>query len=452
MDLGHFLRVLWARKLVVLIALVSCMAGGIVMIVTTPKRYEAHTQVQLDLIKPDPVSGFHVNSKNSDAYVAAQIQDIRDFQVASKAAEAIGWLDNPDLQAAYTQLPPGTNQDFPHWVAQRIIEGTSVQPVQDSNILLIKFHGSSPEMARVVAQAIREAYVNNMSENQAALAQKTLPAYKAQAEQARVKLSELETRRSQMERETGVILQDSGVDLDSSRLRQMASTTPKTISLAADQPSEKLSNLLAQTDSAIQQSTRELGPNNPQLIALKQRRATLATQIAQQGKDRSSVADVTRLRAKQIDSDLTSQTAKVIGQSEKVSRLRLLQDEINMQQQRYSTASAAAGQATQRLEGGGGNVTPVGLTEGPNDPVYPNRSLVMGGTGALGLMAGSLLAMLSELFDRRVRTEADLAPIVPGTRIAVVPLARLPGARRFPGLRLPRVTALAARKSRAVRA
>ncbi|HEY0435142.1 MAG TPA: Wzz/FepE/Etk N-terminal domain-containing protein, partial [Phenylobacterium sp.] len=97
MDLGHFLRVLWARKLVVLIALVSCMAGGIVMIVTTPKRYEAHTQVQLDLIKPDPVSGFHVNSKNSDAYVAAQIQDIRDFQVASKAAEAIGWLDNPDL-------------------------------------------------------------------------------------------------------------------------------------------------------------------------------------------------------------------------------------------------------------------------------------------------------------------------------------------------------------------
>ena len=44
----------------------------------------------------------------------------------------------------------------------------------------------------------------------------------------------------------------------------------------------------------------------------------------------------------------------------------------------------------------------------PDQPSFPNRPLIIGGSFGLGLAFGLLIALLVELLDRRVRSPEDL--------------------------------------------
>ena len=57
MSIIQFLRILVARRLLILLAMVSVSAGALVVAKTLPPRWEASSRVMLNTIKPDPVTG-----------------------------------------------------------------------------------------------------------------------------------------------------------------------------------------------------------------------------------------------------------------------------------------------------------------------------------------------------------------------------------------------------------
>src|SRR4051812_37551018 len=155
------MRILWARKLIILTAPLSFLLGGTFVLVTSPPRYEASARITLDYVKPDPLTGAIVNSKMVEAYLVTQMQLVRDFQVTSVAADALGWTDNPDIIEAFAaQHPEGG--DIRQWVAGRIAAGVSAIMVEDSNIMEIKYRASSPDVAMTVVEALRTAYIAAM--------------------------------------------------------------------------------------------------------------------------------------------------------------------------------------------------------------------------------------------------------------------------------------------------
>jgi len=425
MNLMSLGRILWVRWPIVLIATLGSLLGGVVMVTTTPKGYDATTRVQLDIIKPDPITGYKVTSKNATSYIISQIKAIQDFQVAGRAAESLGWFDDPDLQTAYAQLPAGTGQDFQHWVAKRIIGGTLVRPVEDSNILEIKFRSTSPEVSRVVAEAIRKAYLEDMAATQAAMAQASLPAFQRLAGRSQAKLSDLENQKSALEKATGIVLQDNNVDMDSARLSAMVGeATPVVVTGAVDQHTSQLKSDAAQLDSLIAEASKTLGPNNPRLISLRQRRAVMEIQLASAKPAGAEAGETTAENGRSQAARVATQTAKVISQNGKLTELRLIQDAINTEKRRYGDAAQGVVRSQQMIGGGGGNVFPMGLTEAGKSPSFPNVPLVIGGSGGLGLILGILLALMAEFSARRVRGDRDLRLIPSETGVISIPIMK----------------------------
>ena len=82
MSIFQFLRILAARRLFLLIALISCFSVATVMTFILPKRYKASARLMLDIVKPDPVTGQVIANQFLRAYTNTQIELIRDQQVA----------------------------------------------------------------------------------------------------------------------------------------------------------------------------------------------------------------------------------------------------------------------------------------------------------------------------------------------------------------------------------
>ncbi|MDB5424546.1 MAG: gumC [Phenylobacterium sp.] len=426
MNLVRIFRILWAWRLLVATATLCAALGAAYVVATFPPRYEATSKVELAIIKPDPVTGFHVGSRNVAAYLTSQMQVIRDYQVAVLAAGQLGWLDAPELQLAYAEGGSASGVDFDHWVAGRITGGLIVNAMADSNVLVIRFRAPSPETARAAADAVRNAYIDTTLATARASAAANAAAQARQAEVARVKLAELAVRRTAMERETGIVLQGATSDMDTARLDALASSLPSMKPVAVGGSSSATALKLSEADSALAVATKALGPNHPTLEALRQRRAAAAAELEHERSGANSLVEAMSNQQRIDAGNVTRQVEKVIGQRKDLTRIRMLQDEIATWQARYDSFSLGEQQQMQLANLATTAPRPMGITEAPTKPIFPNIPLIMGGATSLGAVIGMLLAVLSELLGRRVRVARDLKPISTGPAFASIPQVRMP--------------------------
>jgi capsular polysaccharide biosynthesis protein len=117
---------------------------------------------------------------------------------------------------------------------------------------------------------------------------------------------------------------------------------------------------------------------------------------------------------------LDEQKAKVMAQREKVEKLKLLQDNINLLREQYNKAAGRAGELRQEAEVVEAGVTPLGSALTPQEPVFPNKALVFAGALAGGLGGGVVLSLLLEFLARRVRGAEDLESLVDAPMLAVI--------------------------------
>jgi uncharacterized protein involved in exopolysaccharide biosynthesis len=164
---------------------------------------------------------------------------------------------------------------------------------------------------------------------------------------------------------------------------------------------------LAQLDAQIAQASKTLGPNHPEMQALRAQRETLAKVVAQEDAQTRRIASG-ESGAAAISRVLQEEKARVIGQRDKQERLRQLQSEVDLRRDQYKTTSARAAELALQASLTDPGLTPMGVVVAPTKPAYPNKPLMVGGAAALGLGLGLGLALLLELLNRRVRGVEDL--------------------------------------------
>lgn len=412
-------RILWAQRVIVLITTLCCVAGGAYVILTVQPSYDATARVIMNNITtPNPVSGMVVSVRTVDAYVQTQIGMIRDVQVVAPALEAIGWMDDPSMISAYSSRPPNDTRDYPTWLAQRIIPGLQAYPVEDTNMLEIRFRAPSPDLAKLVVGAVRDAYIAGSISDLRAAAESDADQQQTKAEGFRAELQALEAQQAEIARKTGILLQADGSDLDTRRLSQMA--VP--VRAAGDfgdlyqaKPSPARAALV-ELDSQISQAAETLGPNHPRLAQLKRQRATLELAAQQEGAVGEAVRAAVAARARADAALLASQSAKVLGQSKERLEVRLMQDRIEAKSKAYADALKRVANARQQASTIESGLTSVGDVEALPRPAFPNKALILGGTIGFGLLAGLLFAFLTELLNLRIRTRSGL------TAAAAVPI------------------------------
>jgi uncharacterized protein involved in exopolysaccharide biosynthesis len=420
MSILQFFRILWARRFLVFIATLVSTVAGILVVQIMPPRYEATSRVMLDVIKPDPVTGQVMATAFLKAYTRTQIQLLQDYRVAGAVVDSLKWANDPRMLKAYRERPANDDRDFKKWAAQEVIDGTKPKVVEGSNILEINYSSEDPERAKLVADALQKAYSDTTLQARRETARRNADWYDAQAEKAKAALFAAEAAKSAFERESGILLQDNKVDLDSAQLAALASQGTGPVASMAPTGPTAASLQLAQIDAALSEASKTLGPNHPQLLELRRRRDLTARQVAEERSLSGAQASATMGAARATAGLLAAQKSRVLAQREKVEKLRLLQDDVDLRRDQYSKAVARAAELRQESDVAESGVTSLGTAVTPQDPVFPNKPLVIGGGLAAGLGIGVVLALLLELFGRRVRSAEDLRLAIEAPVLAVV--------------------------------
>jgi len=427
MSFGQFFNILWVRRGIIFFSTFLCLLGAMVVIAVVPKRFVATTSVILDIIKPDPVTGDVISSAWARTFVKTQTEIITDYRVAGKVVDALGWTTSPDWAAAYAQRPASDHSDFRRWLAENIIDGTDVKLTEGSNILEINFTSNSPERARTVANAIRQAYYDQTLAFKREGASRNALWFHQQVEKLREQLTKAENLKSAFEKQNGIILEDGTNDTDTTRLKALASSAAAPAVAAAGVATSPMATQLAQLDAQIASASQTLGPNHPEIQTLKQNRATLAAAAAKEvAAARSAMGGGA---GPSVDSQLSAQTSKVLAKRDKVyeaqrlaSDVMVLRDQLN----KISTRAADLDRDAQSTETG---LTLLGDAVAPDSPAFPKKGLVIGGALGAGLAFGVLLSLLLELIYRRVRTTDDLG-LIGLTVLGVMPLDQAKAKKR----------------------
>ncbi|MBW8812414.1 MAG: hypothetical protein JF588_03220 [Caulobacterales bacterium] len=396
-------RMLWAQRAIVLTALGCALIGGLVVVLTAAPRYDGTARVSLNLSRPT-VGGMKVSRKTVDAYVGSQMAMIRDVQVVGRAIETVGWADNPDVIAQYNARPASDQNDMLTWLAARVAPSVQAYPVDDTDILEIRFSASSPQLARTMAGAIRDAYLGASVAGKRQQSIEVAEVQKARADVMAKELVELQAKQVEFERKTGIILGSDPVDMESQRLSGLV--TGQRVIRGSDiiQTGGPSAQALIELDSQIAQASQTLGPAHPQLLELHRRRAAMAQAVTQESAVGSASQAMVANTARQQASIIAEQTNKVLSQRNDVAQAHLLRDEITGKQHAYDTVMKMVMDLRQQANTNDSGLTPVGDVAGSDAPTFPNKALILGGTGGIGLIAGVLIALLVEMFNLRVRT------------------------------------------------
>ena len=440
MSIVQFLRIIWARKLLIIATTLSCLLGALLVAETLSPRWEAHARVLLNTLKPDPATGQLMAGPTERNYAATQIELIKDYSVAGQVPPKLGWLTDPGLLEAYAHRSRHDVRDYRHWLAQIVIDGTKADLLAGSNILEITWTSADPNQAKAVVENLRQAYLDANLSLQRADALHDAQWNEDQANKARVALEQAQAAETNYERQNGIFMEDARTDIDTARLRALSTAGGPTMAItSASGPTPAMAQL-SEVDASIAQARGRLGPNNPELQALEARRAALSAVAAQERSAQASASSGTGAGAAAATRALQEQKSRVLGESAKLAQLQQLQADVDLKRDQYNRIIGRVADLQQQAAVVSAGMTPLGVATTGNKATFPNKPLIVGGGLVLGFGVGFLLALLIELLGRRVRSADDLAMAAGAPLLAIVPTPPLGAKWRALGASSPRPT------------
>jgi len=462
MSLAQFFRILIARRLIIMSALIAALAVAVGLCMLLKPRYPATARVLMDVIKPDPVSGQVISSSFVRGYTKTQMELITDYRVAGDVVDRLHYEANPVLQAQFRKEGDGTG-DFRRFFANKIIDATDAKLVEGSNILEISYYTGNPILAKNVVTALRTAFIDASLRFRTDAAGRSADWYVDQAKKAQDSLARAEAQKSEYERVNGIVMAPGGADSETMKLEAMQSSLLAARNSAGlvgvgggSRPTspmvEQLRSQLNTLDDTLAQAGQKLGTAHPTYIGLVERRKVLVQQLAREqasaadGGGRGSVVAAVNGNVGRLESELAAQKTKVLDLKPKLNQLAQLQREVDLRRAQYSKAAFRAADLKLEADVSETGLVPLGDAAVSGTPSFPNKPLILALGAVAGLALGVIIAVSTELVSRRVRGPEDLANAAHVAVLAVIgtatPAGRMGWLRRR--ARAPRGTGMQA--------
>ncbi len=422
MSIMQLLRILMVRRWIIFTTLVTCLVVALAAAKTLPARYQADARLVLDILKPDPVTGQTLGN-GARAYISTQIELIQDYRIAGDVVDRLGWLQNPAVISNW-QAETGGVGDMRRWASQRIIDGTSANMIEGSNILEIKYTAPNPDTAKQIVNMLRESYIEASLRFKTDSAGRTADWYREQAERAQRSLMAAEAAKAKFEQENSIIMGPNG-DTESVKLAnlQAAYLTARSGSTGVQYEATKQSNnspivdqmklRLSQVNDEIGQADERFGKEHPTYKALVSRRSMIQAEIARETSSaRAAGAALTGASNKsigQLEAEYNAQRTVVLGMKDKLNQLNQLDREVALRRSQYEKAAEKT--ADLRLESSlsESGLVVLGDAIANNKAIFPNWPLIIGLASLFGIGLGVVVSLIIELMARRVRGPEDLA-------------------------------------------
>ena len=429
MSIKQILRVVWARKWLVLALLVLVSAAGSVFTLLLPKQYTAESAMIVE-VRIDPVLGAIAPGLAAPGYMATQVDVLRSERVASRVVKMLGVERSP---SAVAQWRDQTNAKIPleRYFASLLQRGLSVEPSPGSNVVNVMFSAQDPIFAQAAANAFVQAYMDISVELRVAPARQSASFLDDQTKVLRNNLEIAQARLSKFQQEKGIVVSDERFDQENARYQALTSqlSVAQAERVEADtrmrnsggqsspdilfNPAvQALKGQLALAETRMSEMSSVWGRNHPERIRLVAQIDELKQQIAAESRRVSGGTSTLSRGSGQKVAELQSM---VDEQKKKLQTLRADRDleavikrDVDTAQRAYEAISARVGQFTLESQNNQANTR---LLSPAVEPLTPSRPKVLIGIlGSVfgGLALGVLAALGWELIDRRVRDPEDM--------------------------------------------
>jgi len=449
MTLKQYLRILWARKWLVLGVFALITAVGVAITFLLPRQYVAQSSLIVEM-RIDPALGAIAPALAMPSYLQTQIEVIRSERTASRVVKILGVERSA---AAVQQWRDATKAKIPldRYFANLLQRGLSVEPASGSNVLNIYFTSPDPIFAQAAANAFAQAYMDISVELRVAPARQSAAFLDEQTKILRTNLEQAQARLSKYQQEKGFVATDEKVDQETARYnalvaqlagaqaerveaetRQRNSGTEFSPDVLGSGQVQGLKAQLAAAQTKLTELSTIVGANHPSRIQLESQIKELRSQIAAETRRVSGGASTLTRASNQKFEELK---ALVEQQKKNVLALRADRDQmavyvrdVETAQRAYDTITSRVGQFTLESQNNQANTRILSPAVEPLDPSRPKVLNAILVTLMAAIAAAVGLAILLELLDRRVRDADDLMAI-PG--VPVLGVLRPPGSRRM---------------------
>ena len=431
MTFQQLLLSLRARYKIALIVFLLTVAAATGVSLWLPKQYTASTAVVVDVKSPDPVAGMVLQGMVSPTYMTTQIDIINSDRVAEKVVKLLKQEEDPVLKQAWLDQSEGKG-NFRAWLAERLQRQLDVRPSHESNVINIGFTGNDPVFAAAVANAFARAYIDVNLELKVEPARQYATWFEEQTKALRDNLEKAQAKLSAYRQETGIVATDERVDYETARLSELSSQLTLVQGQTNDSSSKRTSaggseslvevmqspliNSLkadiARLDGKLQESNITLGPNHPQTQRTESELASLRSRLAIETQQISNVlgtsVKVGKQKEKELSQAIAAQKARVLALNNQRDEGRVLVREVESAQRAFETVSQRSAQSRLESLTVQTNVSILNAASEPTAPSKPRVALNILASTVLGAFLGASLAIVLELFDRRVRSQEDL--------------------------------------------
>ncbi len=427
MSAKQLLRIVWARKWIVLLLFLLVAGGGIAWLLTQPKQYVAEVSLLVD-VKPDPILGAMAPGLAGPGFMATQVEMIRSERVGTRVVKMLG-IDRSDTAVQDWREATGAKIPIENYFAELLVRGLAVEPARGSNFINITYTGKEPKFAAAVANAYARAYLDVALDLRVEPARDYAAWFDEQSKVLRGDLEKAQARLSKYQQEKGIT--DERLEQETARLNiltgqmiaaqtERAEASSRLLSSGGEASPDvqnsgavaSLKGQLAAAQARLSEISSIVGSNHPQRISLEAQIAEIKQQLATEMR---RVSGTTEAANRMSSRKLGELQALVEAQKQRVLSMRSARDEIQVlvrdvenAQRAYEGARARLSQLNLESQT---NQTNVRVMSPATEPVEPSRKrdfkygvLII----AAGLLVGLGAAVVIELLDGRVRAPEDL--------------------------------------------
>jgi uncharacterized protein involved in exopolysaccharide biosynthesis/Mrp family chromosome partitioning ATPase len=460
-DLGRVATALWQRRGRILAVTALAAVGALVVTSVMTPSYKAETRLLIES-RSRNLTAADANVANDpvlDALnITSQAQLLQSTDLIRRVARELNLAKYkefdpaaksliPDLLVMTGLKPDPMSLDPEDRVVEKFREKLQVYAVENSRVIAIEFSSHDPKLAASVPNKMAEVYLQLQSGAKIGNHQETAKWLEPEIASLTQKVKEAEGKVADYRSSNGLFQTNGAGSFSSQQLNDIsteltrvrgerataearaenvraalkAGRGPDTISdVVSSQVVQRLKEAEANLQAQISDQSTSLLEGHPRLKGLRAQLAQIRQQIANETQkvlaSLDSEAEVSRLRERQLMTQLNTLKADSARAGEEEVGLRALDREATAQRQLLETYLARYREATSRLDG---NATPadariVSQAVEPSEPFFPKIIPIVIVVTLATLIVSCLIVMITELFSGRAlrpaNREADFAP------------------------------------------
>jgi len=429
MTFHQFLNILNKRKFSIIFIFILTVSASFAVTKIIPKSYKATASVLLNLRGVDLVTNSSIRLPTN-----THIGILNSRRVALKVVENLGLSSQQRYISSFLKANKRGTLDINSFIANQIGDGLSIGAGRKLGVISISYESTSPSLAKVMANAFVDAYIETIIEMNNDLPKRTSFWFAKEVDQYRINYEKALNELSAYQKASGIFdasefdyEKDFLIELNTqlfdsqkqlSELNLKISAIDKDLSnfsdIVEDQTVETIRLNLMKAQTAFYEQASTLDKNHPDYKKLLRQVGSMRsflkkeTQTAYEKLLRKRDSLVTTIKS--IKNSIQSQKDKINLLNEKYEKLKQLEVTVNELNNIYSQAKTRLNDLKLQAKSNASESEVSILTKAiePTDHFKPKLFKIM----ILGVFFGFVLAisyaMLRELVKRRVRIEDDI--------------------------------------------